>query len=369
VIHGLRDWSGHSTQEVNLIGLQRSIQSEGQLEPGVVRETEEGYVLVSGERRLRAVQAARAEGENDLLFRAIVEEMDADQAIRVALHENVHRDNFSAIEFARNVKFARSKFGWPGKTGTNKVAEYLEVSPATVTQAERLLALPDEIQARLAAGEISTFTALEFANVKPEKVDEVAAEAVEIAGEEAKTKAKTKKEKALPLSPGLLELKKKHKERVQAQKEAQGEGEGEERPLTGDGEETNEPSPVSASATKPPPPAKVTAKHVRAAAKKLDAQAKTLAPKLGEVIEKFESWSGPAYPKVMSKFAGGVADWAHGKMKEKVFDALWEDLADAVSRPATGKLKTAKVKKPAKAKTETKPKAKAKPKTKAKGKK
>ena len=350
-IQSLRAWTGTSEQEFDLIGLQRSIQSEGQLEPGIVRETTEGYVLVSGERRLRAVQAARAEGETDLMFRVVVEQMSEEQAFRVAIHANKHA-NFTPIEFARVVKKARDKFGWQGKSGTANVADYLEVSPATITQAERLLTLPAEVQADLQAGRVLASTALEYANVKPEKVAEVRERAAEKAEAEEAARPVGKRAKGPTLSPGLKELKKKHKERLQ--REAAGGGVD----TTAEGS-AGAPSPVSASATgnvphevddTPPEKPVIQGKHVRAAARELGAEARDRAPKMSDLLGEFEAWTEEDnYPRPMVKFAVGVVRRGHGKLSAKGLAALWEDLADSI--PATKvkrEAKTTAVKKSAK---------------------
>jgi len=77
---------------------------------------------------------------------------------------------------------------------------------------------------------------------------------------------------------------------------------------------------------------------------------KPRAPKMNEAVGLFEQWTGPAYPAVMTKFAGAFVDWSRGKLNsanpDKILEAAWDDVADQISE------------KPAKT-TEKKPEAKA----------
>ena len=80
--------------EDKLKELAVSIQSEGLVEPIIVRAKSDGYELIAGERRLRAV---RDFTEMETIQAQIVIAGDL-QARRIAAAENLQREDFSSIE-------------------------------------------------------------------------------------------------------------------------------------------------------------------------------------------------------------------------------------------------------------------------------
>lgn len=82
-----------------LLELSASIQEHGLLQPIVVIEKEDGYLLIAGERRLRAHKLA-----NFTHIKAIIADVEIDE-IRLrelALIENIQRENLNAIELAHS---------------------------------------------------------------------------------------------------------------------------------------------------------------------------------------------------------------------------------------------------------------------------
>ncbi|HEY9128287.1 MAG TPA: ParB/RepB/Spo0J family partition protein [Sulfurovum sp.] len=79
--------------------LSQSILEHGLLQPIVVIEREEGYLLIAGERRLRAHKRA-----NITHIKAIIANVDIDEIKlrELALIENIQRENLNAIELARS---------------------------------------------------------------------------------------------------------------------------------------------------------------------------------------------------------------------------------------------------------------------------
>jgi ParB family chromosome partitioning protein len=79
--------------------LSQSILEHGLLQPIVVIEKEEGYLLIAGERRLRAHKRA-----NITHIKAIIANVDIDEIKlrELALIENIQRENLNAIELARS---------------------------------------------------------------------------------------------------------------------------------------------------------------------------------------------------------------------------------------------------------------------------
>jgi ParB family transcriptional regulator, chromosome partitioning protein len=133
--------------EGELRDLAASIKEQGVLQPIlVVRGQAGGYVLVSGERRLRAVRSlgwAR--------IPAVVKAAaDPRQMAEWAIIENVQRDDLSAIEQARAYSRLMDEF----KLTPEEVAQKVGRDRATIANTVRLLKLPAEIQALLEQGEL-----------------------------------------------------------------------------------------------------------------------------------------------------------------------------------------------------------------------
>src|SRR5688572_21451676 len=75
--------------------LAASIAERGVLQPIIVREVEDGYELVAGERRWRAAQKAQLHE-----IPAIIRDFDEETSAEVALIENIQREDLNAIEEA-----------------------------------------------------------------------------------------------------------------------------------------------------------------------------------------------------------------------------------------------------------------------------
>lgn len=200
----VRPWStraGNTEAEVEAIEqLAKTIQDEGQIQPVKVRYGDRNvglpdglaYELVVGRRRVQAVSlinAGKKAGEAPLRVKAVVgvEELNDPHAFRQAVIENVHRVGVSPMDMAEDIRVLMGKFGWhkKGENGVKKLAEYLHVSPATVTQHLRLLKLAPEVQAQVHRGEITKDAAFAVAVVEPDKQVEVVKKAGELQAQEA----------------------------------------------------------------------------------------------------------------------------------------------------------------------------------------
>lgn len=81
--------------EAALLELSESIKNDGLLQPIVVTEDIDGYILIAGERRLRASKLAKLK-----FIRAIVVKSDNAQMRQLALIENIQREELNSIELA-----------------------------------------------------------------------------------------------------------------------------------------------------------------------------------------------------------------------------------------------------------------------------
>ncbi|SFV66002.1 Chromosome (plasmid) partitioning protein ParB [hydrothermal vent metagenome] len=82
-------------EESTLIELANSIKEDGLIQPIVVTEDIDGYVLIAGERRFRASKLAKLKE-----IRAIVLNSDEQKMRQFALIENIQREELNSIELA-----------------------------------------------------------------------------------------------------------------------------------------------------------------------------------------------------------------------------------------------------------------------------
>lgn len=124
----------------DLDDLIASICAHGVLEPLLVRRRTEspGYELISGERRFHAAVAA---GLTEVPCIELTVE-DA-EALEIALIENLQRQDLSAFEEADGFRTLIEKYGYSHE----QVAEAVGRSRVTVTEALKLLTIPDDIRA------------------------------------------------------------------------------------------------------------------------------------------------------------------------------------------------------------------------------
>jgi len=79
--------------------LSESIAEHGLLQPIVVIEKEEGYLLIAGERRLRAHKLAKIDTVKAIIADAGIDDVKLRE---LALLENIQRENLNAIELANS---------------------------------------------------------------------------------------------------------------------------------------------------------------------------------------------------------------------------------------------------------------------------
>jgi len=129
-----------------LSGLIESIRRHGVLQPIVVRPSVGGFEVVAGERRWRAAEAAGLSS-----IPAIIRSLTDQEALELALVENLQREDLNPIERARAYRRLTQEFGLTQE----QIAERVGKSQPSVANALRLLHLPPQIQASIEAGRIS----------------------------------------------------------------------------------------------------------------------------------------------------------------------------------------------------------------------
>ena len=123
-----------------LVNLAISIRMNGLLQPITVKETEKGYELVAGERRLRASKIAGM-----AYIPSIVVDVNSMKGAVFSLIENIQRQDLNFIEEAMAIESLINKYGISQEEAARKLGK----SPSTVSNKLRILTLPKEAQKML----------------------------------------------------------------------------------------------------------------------------------------------------------------------------------------------------------------------------
>jgi len=128
--------------------LTESIRQQGIVQPVVVTPAEgDNYTIVAGERRWRAAQRAGMEE-----VPVIVKEVEDDrQLLELALVENLQRADLNAIEEAEAFRSLQQAFG----LSQEQIGVQVGRSRAAISNALRLLGLPEEIQDMMRDGRLT----------------------------------------------------------------------------------------------------------------------------------------------------------------------------------------------------------------------
>lgn len=341
-IKAIREWTGSTVHERAIPELAATILAEGQRVPCIVRVTESGtYGMVDGERRKAAVQLLRSQG-HDIGLQVAVHELNDQQAMRIALLSFTQHEPLTPMQFAKVLKRLRVMYKWVGQKGTEELAKFVGKKPATVTQMEKLLTLPKEVQEGLETGRWTPTTALELTSTPTDLRATVADRATEIAAEEGGKRKRG--------GGGGVKAQEPQEEPADSQTEqtvtpavdaATGPRTRKKADLEGK-VNTGEDGQPTETPTEAPAEVKVQGRHVRKAQEEIEgANPKPKAPRMAQAIELFETWDGPGYAAVMQKFAAAFCQWGHGKLETEWLTAAWDDLADslagATEQPAKGR--------------------------------
>jgi ParB family transcriptional regulator, chromosome partitioning protein len=140
--------------------LAASIKEHGVIQPIIVRTVLKGYEIIAGERRFRASQLCGA-----ATIPAVVKKFSDQQAMEIALIENVQREDLNAIELAVAYQSLMNQFTLTQEELSVKVGK----SRSHVANFLRLLQLPDEIKQHVSRGTLSMGHARAIAGVKDDK--------------------------------------------------------------------------------------------------------------------------------------------------------------------------------------------------------
>lgn len=142
-----RDQPRKIFDEDALAELADSITKHGVIQPLLVRPMPDGsYQLVAGERRWRA---SRMAGLTEVPV--VIKELSDDEAMALALIENLQREDLNAIEEAQGIKALMDTLSLT----QDEAAERVGKSRPAVANALRLLKLPDSVIALVSDGKLS----------------------------------------------------------------------------------------------------------------------------------------------------------------------------------------------------------------------
>lgn len=123
--------------ESSLNELAQSIQSQGIIQPLVVRERDDKFEIIAGERRWRASKLAGL-----LKVPVIIRTIDDNVALAFSLIENIQRQNLNPVEEA----YAYVRFKEEFNMTHEEISKTVGRSRASVTNTIRLLSLTDSVK-------------------------------------------------------------------------------------------------------------------------------------------------------------------------------------------------------------------------------
>ncbi len=126
--------------------LADSLRQHGMLQPVIVRQVNDRYQLIAGERRLRASIEAQLHEIPARVF-----DLDDQRVAELAMVENLQREDLNAIEKAIAFRDYLGRYG-----GTQEeLSGRLGIDRSTLSNLIRLLDLPDEVQQAVLSKKIS----------------------------------------------------------------------------------------------------------------------------------------------------------------------------------------------------------------------
>ncbi|MDF1544022.1 MAG: ParB/RepB/Spo0J family partition protein [bacterium] len=131
----------------SLAELAASIKEHGLIQPIVVREQGAQFIIVAGERRYRAARQAGLERVPVV----VMDDVDNDRMLEIALIENIQREDLNALETADAYRVLMQRCSFTQEELASRVGK----SRTAVANQMRLLALPDSIKSMIRDGRLT----------------------------------------------------------------------------------------------------------------------------------------------------------------------------------------------------------------------
>ena len=187
-----RDQPRKDFNEEELQELAESIKNYGVLQPLLVQKKGTSYELIAGERRWRA---AKLSGLREVPV--VLREYNKQQAMEIALIENVQRSDLNPIEEAQAYQQLVKEF----HLTQEEIAVRVSKNRATITNAMRLLKLDSQIQDLLIKGMISSGHARALLSLEDGQLQKKAAQEILDRGLSVRETEKLVKKMGKDLSP------------------------------------------------------------------------------------------------------------------------------------------------------------------------
>ncbi len=126
--------------------LSRSLIKHGQLQPIVVIQKDDKYMIIAGERRFRAAKLAGFD-----TIKAVIADYENENLRELALIENIQRENLSPLELAQSYKELIEEY----QITQEALGEIIHKSRSQITNTLRLLQLTPYTQSLLTQSKIS----------------------------------------------------------------------------------------------------------------------------------------------------------------------------------------------------------------------
>ncbi len=152
-----------------LSDLTNSIKAHGLIQPIIVRKVKNKYEIIAGERRFRASKAA---GLKEIP--CILKDINTEMSAKIALIENVQREDLNPIEEALAYKKLMGDYNLTQEEVANEVGK----SRSYIANTVRLLNLGEEIIDYISKGELTSGHGKALLGIKDKKEQLLAAEKI-----------------------------------------------------------------------------------------------------------------------------------------------------------------------------------------------
>jgi ParB family chromosome partitioning protein len=212
--------------EASLEELAESIRSQGVIQPLVVSPDADGlYTIIAGERRWRASRRAGLEAV-PVVVRPVADDREL---LELALVENLQRSDLNPLEEAEAYLALQEKFS----LSQEEIATRVGKARTTVTNALRLLRLPEEVRDMLREGQLTAGQARPLLGLATPEEQVLLAERAVREGlsardleREATPREKAKKKPAKPVEVNTAAAEEKLTRRLQTKVEIRRRGKG-----------------------------------------------------------------------------------------------------------------------------------------------
>jgi ParB family chromosome partitioning protein len=146
-------------EESDIRDLIASVKEKGIIEPLIVKRKGDKFILAAGERRLKAAEIA---GLKEVP--AVIRDLTDRELLEIGLIENLHRKDLNPVEEALAYDELHREFGLTH----DQIAQLVGKDRSTITNALRILVLPEKLKKYLRNGRLSSGHARALAALEDE---------------------------------------------------------------------------------------------------------------------------------------------------------------------------------------------------------